>query len=221
MTVHVVLSGGLDSTAALAWSRAQLPEQPHTAVSFDYGQRHRRELQAASDVAVFYDMPHAVVELRGLLAGSALLGATDVPEGKYDAPSMSATVVQGRNLLFAAATIARTQPGDTVVVGVHAGDHPIYADCRPDFWDALRKAAKAYDVKVCAPWLHVDKADVVLQGARFDAPLALTWSCYKGGELHCGRCGTCVERAEAFALAGVEDPTTYVDPAYWRDAVRT
>lgn len=220
MTNFVILSGGLDSTSALAVVLTAFSPDDTTAISFDYGQRHRRELDAAAAICLHYGIEHRVIDLRGLLQGSALLDPwTEVPEGHYAEGSMTATVVQGRNLLFVSVAIGATQPGDSLIVGVHAGDHPIYADCRPGFWHHLAEAATAYEVAVVAPFVELDKSDVVLRGHDAGAPLELTWSCYAGGVEHCGRCGTCVERAEAFHLAGVPDPTTYADPHFWREAV--
>lgn len=219
MTHIVVLSGGLDSTVTLAHVLHQTGRGHTRAVSFDYGQRHRCELDAALAVAAHYSVRHHVESLKGRLYGSALLGHGDVPHGRYDDPSMAATVVTGRNLLFAAQTIGSTDRGDTIWFGVHAGDHPVYADCRPEFWEALGRVADAYGVTIRTPFLEVPKADIVAEGARLGAPLHLTWSCYEGGRVHCGRCGTCVERAEAFHVAGVDDPTDYADPAYWRAQV--
>jgi 7-cyano-7-deazaguanine synthase len=207
-----VLSGGLDSTCALAVLGAD------AAISFDYGQRHRRELDAAAAVAAHYRIPHTVVDLAGMFTGPSALTdpGTVMPEGRYDDPGMAATVVPGRNLLFAAAAVARTTAGDMVVVGVHAGDHPVYPDCRPEFWTALDGlAAAAYGVRIAAPFLHLSKADVLAAGLAAGAPVDLTWSCYQGGDQHCGRCGTCVERRESFYLAGIPDPTGYADPDYW------
>lgn len=220
MTHLVVLSGGLDSTSALAVTLEGTDPSRVVAVSFDYGQRHRRELDAAAAVALHYGIQHRVIDLAGLLHGSALLGVVAVPEGHYAEQTMAATVVQGRNLLFASVAIASSRPGDTLVLGVHAGDHPIYADCRPEFWHHLNEAAAAaYGVQVTVPFVDLDKAQVVAVGHGAGAPLALTWSCYAGGpSRHCGRCGTCVERAEAFHLAGIPDPTAYADPDYWREA---
>jgi 7-cyano-7-deazaguanine synthase len=209
-----VLSGGIDSTAALAVFHGDTPLR---AISFDYGQRHVRELDAARAVARHYDIPHQVIDIP-ILHGSALLGPVSVPDGHYAEDTMKATVVPGRNFVFVATAVAQGDEGDTVVFGVHAGDHPIYPDCRPAFWDAVASAASAYDVAVSTPFIDIDKAGVVAAGARADAPFALTWSCYKGGDVHCGKCGTCVERAEAFSLAGVDDPTEYADPLFWRTA---
>jgi 7-cyano-7-deazaguanine synthase len=216
MTKIAVLSGGLDSTCALAVTGAQ------AALCFDYGQRHRRELRAAALVAKHYGIGLTKVDLTGLFTGaSALLGTAAVPEGRYDDPSMAATVVPGRNLLFAAAAVARCAPGDELVFGVHAGDHPVYPDCRPEFWARLSNAvAAAYQVTIAVPFIGVTKATALRLGVAAHAPVALTWSCYQGGRQHCGRCGTCVERAEAFHLAKIDDPTRYQDAAYWREAVR-
>jgi 7-cyano-7-deazaguanine synthase len=214
----VALSGGMDSTAALA-VYAQHGSYDILAVSFDYGQRHSRELESARLVAEHLGVPHEVVDLRGHLSGSALLGDGDVPHGHYAADTMTQTVVNGRNLLFISHLVARTRPGDTVVAAVHAGDHFIYGDCRPAFIEPLRTAiAAAYEVSLHTPFLHATKADIARAGDLAHAPFALSWSCYEGGDIHCGRCGTCVERAEAFSLAGVPDPTEYADPEFWRTA---
>lgn len=214
----VVLSGGLDSTNALALALAMNDGYPVRAVSFDYGQRHLRELRAAERIAHEMKVPHTVISLAGLLHGSSLLYAGDVPEGHYAAESMSQTVVSGRNLLFASAAIGNVHPGDHLWFGVHAGDHHIYPDCRPDFWDGLRALVRdAYEVHMVTPFLHATKGDALRLGAANNAPYWLTWSCYKGGEIHCGRCGTCVERAEAFRDALVDDPTEYMDATYWQD----
>jgi 7-cyano-7-deazaguanine synthase len=214
----VILSGGLDSTAALGVTLQEHHPIATVAISFDYGQRHRRELDSAAAVCLHYGIEHRIIDLRGLLQGSALLGAGAVPEGHYAAETMAATVVQGRNLLFTSVAIAACQPGDHLTVGVHAGDHPIYADCRPGFWHHLAEVATAYGVHVQAPFVELEKSDVVVRGYEAEAPLELTWSCYTGGKEHCGRCGTCVERAEAFSLAGIPDPTIYQDPNFWREA---
>lgn len=215
MTKIIVLSGGLDSTAAAVVAGA------HAAISFDYGQRHSRELVSAVMIAERLGIPHRIVNIDGLLAGGALTGESEVPEGHYADDNMAATVVPGRNLLFASIAIASARPGDSIILGVHAGDHPVYPDCRPEFWAATRYAAEeGYDVSIETPFIAVDKAELIRQGTELDAPLELTWSCYVGGDTHCGRCGTCVERAEAFDLAGVPDPTTYVDSEFWREVTR-
>lgn len=211
-------SGGLDSTVLLS----EVVKNPSTVVacSFNYGQRHARELTSAKAIAALYEVETRVPMLGPLLSGSALLGAGNVPDGHYAAESMTATVINGRNLLFIAALVAQTVPGDTVWVGVHAGDHFIYGDCRPAFIHPLAAAIfAAYEVTLNAPFLDKTKTQIVETGTTNKAPLNLSWSCYKGGEKHCGRCGTCVERRESFHLAGVEDPTEYEDPDYWRTVV--
>jgi 7-cyano-7-deazaguanine synthase len=221
MTHHVVLSGGLDSTCALALTVAQNHERV-TAISFDYGQRHHRELIAAAQIANYYGIEHTIVGLTGVVPSgeSALVGATPVPDGHYAEDSMKATVVPGRNLLFAAAAVAQAAPGDSIIFGVHAGDHPIYPDCRPEFWADLADAVeRAYVVAIETPFVLLQKSELLGIGLSHGAPVEHTWSCYKGGEYHCGRCGTCVERAEAFHLAGFADPTVYDDNVFWREAV--
>lgn len=218
----VLLSGGLDSTVATA---ALIAAGDHVeAVSIHYGQRHDRELVAAAAVAGHYGIRHDVVDLTALrahLTGSALTDDIDVPEGHYAEDTMRATVVPNRNaiMLMTAVGIAVARGLDQVVTAVHAGDHFVYPDCRPEFIadaDATARAGTAGfgDVSVLAPFVYRTKADIARLSADYDAPIALSWSCYKGGEVHCGRCGTCVERHEAFRLAGVTDPTTYADPEF-------
>lgn len=207
MIAHVLFSGGMDSTALLFRAIRENGADRVRAISFDYGQRHIRELRAAELIASRLGVDHHILNLGGLLIGSALLGQGDVPHGHYADESMAATVVPGRNLLFASAVIAQARAGDAIMLGVHAGDHPVYPDCRPEFVAALAGAAQAYDVTVLAPWVNITKAEIVT--AEPDAPYELSWSCYEGGARHCGECGTCVERREAFELAGMPDPTLY------------
>ena len=214
MTNHVVFSGGIDSTVVLSRVLADHPGEGTTALSYRYGQRHSRELEQAGRIAARLGVVHRVVDVRGLLHGSALLDPTiPVPREPYDPATMSDTAVSGRNLLFASVAVAQAARGDTVWVGVHAGDHHIYPDCRPEFWDFLASAvAGAYGVTLEAPYLRLTKRDIVQQGRDLGAPLDLTWSCYEGGSTHCGKCGTCRERAEAFREAAVPDPTEYSEP---------
>lgn len=217
--IHLSLSGGLDSTVLAAIAATRDPDDVRT-YTFTYGQRHRdREVRAARDVAEHLNLHNQTVVLPQLRS-EALTGTSPVPDGHYTDTSMSATVVQGRNLLFIATLIAFTSPGDEVWIGVHSGDHAIYPDCRQTFVIPLSSAvANAYDIVLRAPFIADSKADIASKGWTIDAPMHLSWSCYKGQDIHCGRCGTCVERAEAFADAGVPDPTTYADPDYWRTAV--
>jgi 7-cyano-7-deazaguanine synthase len=220
----VLLSGGIDSTALLAQTVAEEGRGEVEAVSFNYGQRHLRELDAAMHVCDAYDVHHHIVELPVLSqAVSALTVGRDVPDGHYSEESMRATVVPGRNLIFiaTAASIAEDRQLDRVRIAVHAGDHPIYPDCRPEFITAAAGAVRFGSdgrVDLHAPYVTMTKAQIIDRSPP-DTPFELSWSCYKGGKTHCGRCGTCVERAEAFSLAGRPDPTTYADPDYWRQAV--
>ena len=216
MRFIVLLSGGMDSTTALAWAATQ--GDVVECVSVDYGQRHRRELASAEQVAAHYGVPLRVLDLSSFaaaLGGNALTDASvDVPEGHYADESMRATVVPNRNATFlmAAAGVAAAVGADAVVTAVHAGDQPVYPDCRPEFITAADEAARLGTggaVRVLAPFVNDSKTDVARIGADLDAPLHLSWSCYNGRDRHCGRCGTCVERAEAFRDAGLTDPTEY------------
>lgn len=210
MTRLVVLSGGLDSTTVLAHVLDQ--HEQVAAVGFDYGQQHARELSSAASIAAHYGVPYQRVSLQGLFHGSSLLAddPTAIPRADYDADSMASTVVNGRNLLFASAAVAVAEPGDTIWFGVHGGDHHLYPDCRPEFWNMLTVLTHAaYETLLRTPFLLWSKADIAAHAASLNAPIALTWSCYEGGEQHCGECGTCRERREAFRLAGVDDPTVY------------
>lgn len=221
MTIFLSLSGGMDSASLLALARVQasLDESSVVPVAFNYGQRHVRELESAQAVAEFYELGLVTMNLP-TLSSPALTNGGPVPHGHYAADTMVATVVQGRNLLFASTLVSMASANDEVWLGVHAGDHAIYPDCRPSFIDPLAQAvAAAYDVEVVAPFVGMSKADIAAEGAKLGVPFASTWSCYEGGKVHCGRCGTCVERAEAFHVAGVPDPTEYADAEFWRGTV--
>jgi 7-cyano-7-deazaguanine synthase len=234
MTV-VLLSGGMDSTVLATDLVRNIDTQRDmwqgpgsdrvSAISIDYGQRHVRELAAADAVARTLGIEHRVIDAASVGRGLAS-ALTDpdrpVPEGHYAEESMAATVVPGRNLLFAAIAIAHAASTGhgTVALAVHAGDHPVYPDCRPEFTSMVSTLAEGtYGVRVAAPYVRMSKAEICAWGSQVGAPLGLSWSCYQGGDFHCGRCGTCVERAEAFHLAKVPDPTTYADAGYWREAV--
>lgn len=214
----VCLSGGMDSTTAL--TRA-VHKGPALALSFDYGQRHgRQELEAAKAVADELNAQHHVIDLTTfgrLLEGSALTDpSVAVPHGHYADETMRATVVPNRNAVMAniAVGVASALKAESVVLGVHAGDHAVYPDCRPQFIDALRGcvsvALEGFFVPgIDAPFLQWSKTDIAAYAKDIGAPLHLSWSCYEGGDVHCGQCGTCVERRESFEEAGVPDPTEY------------
>lgn len=212
----VVHSGGMDSTVLLHHLLAEGDEVK--ALTIDYGQRHRKEIDAARSLAANLGVEHRVADLSSLaplLAGSALTSdEIDVPEGHYAEASMKATVVPNRNmiLLAVAAGWAISSRFDRVAYAAHAGDHAIYPDCRDEFAQALDAAVRLADwheVTLHRPFVALDKAAIVRRGAELGVPFADTWSCYQGLDLHCGRCGTCVERREAFQLAQIEDPTPY------------
>lgn len=214
MKTVVILSGGMDS-AVLAWQQKAMGDELHL-LSFDYGQRHSKELDSAVLLAEKLSAPHQIVNLQGItkLLASALTGVGEVPHGHYAAESMKATVVPHRNMLMLTLAAAYAEKIGAAQVGyaAHAGDHAIYPDCRLAFTQALQKAwvESHYTAPhLIAPFLQSSKADIARLGKGLGVPFELTWSCYEGGDKHCGKCGTCVERIEAFQLAGVEDPTEY------------
>lgn len=216
--VVTIYSGGMDSTVLLYHLRVTGHEI--VALSVDYGQRHRKEIDSAKAICRKIDVPHEVADLRGithLLCGSSLTDSRiEVPEGHYAEQSMKATVVPNRNMIMLSVAIgyAISLSAQFVAYGAHAGDHTIYPDCRPEFAAAVNTAALLADwrqVEILHPFIRMTKTEIAKRGAELNVPFELTWSCYKGGERHCGRCGTCVERAEAFTLAGLQDPTEYAD----------
>ena len=216
MKALVLFSGGLDSTVLAAQLLADGAET--RLLSIDYGQRHAKELQQAEMIAEALGLPHRILRLPNLgplLGGSSLTdNQVELPEGHYAEESMKATVVPNRNmiLLALAGGHALSLGFDTIAYAAHAGDHTIYPDCRPEFADAMETALGLADwekLSLHRPFVNLSKTDLVKKGAELDAPFHLTWSCYAGREKHCGKCGTCVERKEAFALAKVTDPTEY------------
>lgn len=210
----IIVSGGLDSITLL-YDKA---ETIALAISFDYGQNHsKKELPYAEYHCQKLGIPHITIPLTFMhqyFKSSLLEGAEAIPEGHYEEENMKSTVVPFRNgIMLAIATgIAESHELKRVYIANHGGDHTIYPDCRPEFIDAMDKATSAgtfVDVRVEAPYTNISKTDIVRRGTALGIDYAKTWSCYKGSEMHCGKCGTCVERKEAFADAGVEDPTEY------------
>ena len=206
------------------WLRAQ--GYAIASISFDYGQRHRKELEFAEQIAAELGAPWTLIDLHAagltsVLGGSALTDDTiPVPDGHYADESMRITVVPNRNaiMLSIACALAVTRDAEAVAFGAHAGDHFIYPDCRPEFVRAFATMVNLAveglaTIDIVTPFLSMNKAEIVKLGSELRVPFERTWSCYKGGALHCGTCGTCHERREAFALAEVVDPTTYESDA--------
>ena len=211
MRAVLIYSGGLDSTTLLY----EYKDSIALAVSFDYGSKHNaRELEFAALHCKKLGIKHLIIplEFMGSYFKSSLLeGGGDIPEGSYADENMKSTVVPFRNgiMLSIAAGLAESYELDAVMLANHGGDHAIYPDCRPEFIDAMAAAVEAgtYNgVKVVSPYCNITKRDIALRGKAIGIDYSLTYSCYKGGEKHCGKCGTCMERKEA--LEGF-DPTEY------------
>ena len=209
----VLLSGGLDSTVALADTLVHSPVA--AALTFDYGSKHAlREIACARRQAQTMGVKHIVIPLAfiGTYFSSALLaGGEEIPEGSYDAENMSRTVVPFRNgiMLSVAVGLAESLDAKGVVIAAHAGDHVIYADCRPAFLDAFAETASLgtdSHIEILRPFVHLDKAEIVARGIALGVDFSHTWSCYRGGETPCGNCSTCIERKEAFVKNGIDDP---------------
>jgi 7-cyano-7-deazaguanine synthase len=218
MKVIVLCSGGMDSVVALHWARRE--HEVAAAVSFDYGAKHNaRELPMAAAQAALIGARHAVIPLRfmdELFESTLLSSGGEIPEGHYEAENMKQTVVPFRNaiMLSVATGLAESTGAEGLVIAAHGGDHAIYPDCREDFMQAMGDAMRLgtyAGVRLLRPFIAMKKGQIAAEGARMGVDFARTWSCYKGGAAHCGRCGTCVERREAFIAAGVPDPTVYLD----------
>lgn len=210
----LVLSGGLDSTTMLY----EYKERIALAVSFDYGSNHnRKELSFAALHCERLGVRHLVIPLEFIkhyFHSSLLEGAEAVPDGNYDDDNMRSTVVPFRNgiMLAVAAGLAENYGLKNIMLANHSGDHAIYPDCRSAFVEAMDKAVEAgtyEEVRLFAPYTHLTKSDIARRGKDLGLDYAETWSCYKGGERHCGKCGTCTERREALRQAGIDDRTEY------------
>lgn len=225
--VLALLSGGLDSSAMVGVLLKN--DNEVEAISFDYGQRHVKELGASIRVAEFFKIKQTFVDLEDLgplLSRSALTtedASVDVPEGHYSDENMKLTVVPNRNMIMLsiAAGYALSNGIEYIAYAAHVGDHDVYPDCREAFMNAMDAALRLCDyqsVSLVTPFACYDKSLVADCARIVGLPLDLTWSCYKGGDNHCGRCGTCVERLEAIHDAGItDDPTVYDDTTFWRE----
>jgi 7-cyano-7-deazaguanine synthase len=244
MTTSVVpiVSGGLDSITLLHKLRKEAYDIP-LVLSFDYGQRHSKELAYAASAAKTFSIEHRVIDLSNLASllapsGSSLISDNPVPEGHYAEDNMKQTVVPNRNMIMLSiATGAAVAIGAQYVsTAVHAGDHAIYPDCRPEFIRSFSDAAALANQGfghfrgALVPFIYSSKADIAFEALQMGVQLDKTWSCYVGGENHCGRCGTCVERLEAIDEARnrfgnvydyvPEDYTVYEDTEFWKATVK-
>ncbi len=210
----IIVSGGMDSITLLYDMRARIS----LAVTFDYGSKHNaREIPFARLHCERLGIEHLVIPLDFMLKyfkSSLLKGGEEIPEGHYAADNMKSTVVPFRNgiMLSIAAGIAESRGLKYVMMANHSGDHSIYPDCTPQFVSAMSQATKAGTypgIELLVPYTNISKGDIARRGKALGIDYAETWSCYKGGERHCGRCGTCEERREALADAGIDDPTEY------------
>ena len=210
----IVVSGGMDSVTLLYEKKDEIA----LGISFDYGSNHNHnELPLAAMHCQRLGIAHVVIPLGFMhqyFKSSLLESGESIPDGSYDEENMKSTVVPFRNgvMLAVAAGIAESNGLTKVLIANHGGDHTIYPDCRPEFIAAMDAAVEAGTfarVRVVAPYTNISKADIARRGRALGIDYAETWSCYKGGDVHCGTCGTCVERKEALREAGIEDNTPY------------
>lgn len=211
----IIFSGGLDSTTMLY----EYANEIALAVTFDYGSNHaKKEIECAKYHCNLLNIEQIIIPLDFIhqyFKSSLLSGADEIPEGHYEAENMKSTVVPFRNgiMLSIAAGIAESRGLKYIMIANHAGDHAIYPDCRQTFISSISDAIAygTYDhIRIYAPYTSLTKSDIVKRGSNLETlDYSKTWSCYKGQDIHCGKCGTCVERKEAFELANVKDPTIY------------
>lgn len=212
----MVYSGGMDSFTVL--HKALHAGHDVYALSFNYGQKHSKELICAQEVTEEHSIPHKILDIQSissLFTNSSLVSdQIDVPEGHYEADNMKSTVVPNRNMILLSLAIgyAINIEASEVWYGAHSGDHVIYPDCRPEFVEIMDKASSVANfqpVQVVAPYLQSDKVGILKDGLKMNLDYSKTWTCYKGLEKACGKCGSCVERLEAFEANKKPDPLTY------------
>jgi 7-cyano-7-deazaguanine synthase len=213
--VVVIYSGGMDSFTVL--HRAIKDGKQVYALSFDYGQRHVKELDCAAKVCAELNVAHKIIDISAinqLLAGSSLTDNIDVPEGHYEADNMKSTVVPNRNMILLSLAVgyAVSVGAAEVYYGAHSGDHAIYPDCRPEFVKKMSEVcqiANYESVKIVCPYLDNSKIEILTDGLEMGLDYSQTWTCYNGREKACGKCGACQERLEAFELNDQKDPLSY------------
>jgi 7-cyano-7-deazaguanine synthase len=212
----VLVSGGMDSVTALYDTAKKFDLV--AAVSFNYGAKHNdKEIPFAAVHCRKLGIRHEVISLafmNHLFKSDLLKSGGEIPEGHYEELTMKRTVVPFRNGIMMAivAGFAESIGAQALVIAAHAGDHAIYPDCREDFMKSIGEAIRlgTYEqIEVIRPFIAMRKAEIAKRGFDLGIDFSQTWSCYKGGDVHCGKCGTCVERREAFLVAGIKDPTVY------------
>ncbi len=213
--VVVIYSGGMDSFTVL--NRALKDGKAVYALSFDYGQRHIKELVCATKVCADLNIPHKVIDIstiNELLAGSSLTDDIAIPEGEYEVSNMTSTVVPNRNMILLSLAVgyAVSIGASQVYYGAHAGDHNIYPDCRPEFVQKMNdvcQIANYESVEIFSPYLNVSKTAILTDGLSMGLDYSDTWTCYNGREKACGKCAACQERLEAFSANDQTDPIAY------------
>lgn len=213
--VVVIYSGGMDSFTVL--NKAIRDGKQVYALSFDYGQRHVKELDCARAVCKQLNIEHKVIDITSinqLLAGSSLTDDIDIPEGHYQEQSMKSTVVPNRNMILLSLAVgyAVSVGANQVYYGAHSGDHAIYPDCRPEFVQKMNDVCQIANyeaVEIYSPYLTVSKTDILTDGLKMGLDYSQTWTCYNGRDKACGKCGACQERLEAFKDNNTQDPLSY------------
>jgi len=215
--VILIASGGLDSTTLLY--RLIDEKKEIFAITFDYGQKHSKEIDFARKNCEKFGIPHNIISLKeltqaGIFGNNSLTSNREIPEGNYADENMMNTVVPNRNMIMLSLALAYgiSIGAEEIYYGAHAGDHAIYPDCRPSFVEAMQQIARLchyWPIEIRAPYLNISKGDIVKEGMTLNVDYSMTWTCYKGEELACGKCGSCVERLEAFKINGIKDPIKY------------
>ncbi len=213
--VVVIFSGGMDSFTVL--NKVVRQGYEVFALSFDYGQRHKKELEFAASACANLGVHHKIVDISAinqLVGGSSLTSDIDIPEGHYEEDSMKSTVVPNRNMILLSMAVgyAVSLEANKVFYGAHSGDHAIYPDCRPEFVQKMNDVSKIANyepVEIISPYLNDSKIAILTDGLKMGLDYSQTWTCYNGREKSCGKCGACQERLEAFKLNNSVDPLEY------------